>query len=39
MEGSLSYTRKTSAIVPYALIDMTVFTLGLRENDSIEPVS
>lgn len=28
----------TSALVPYALIDMTVFTLGLHENDSVKEI-
>lgn len=39
LNGRESVLPETSAIVPYALIDMAVFTLGLHENDSVEPVS
>ena len=39
LNGRQPLLPETSAIIPYALIDMAVFTLGLHENDSIELVS
>ncbi len=39
LNGRVRALLETSAIVPYALIDMAVFRLGLHENDSIEPGS